>query len=59
MGVKTFAVTMGVGAVAGAVAVMMMPRSNPMRKLAYKAASSVEDAAMKVGDKISQTIDMS
>lgn len=49
---------MGVGAVAGAVAVMMMPRSNPVRKLAYKAASSVEDAAYRVGDKISQTMDL-
>jgi gas vesicle protein len=58
MGVKTLAVTMGVGAVAGAVAVMMMPRSNPVRKLAYKAASSVEDAAYRVGDKISQTMDL-
>ena len=58
MGVKTFALTLGVGAAAGAVAVMMMPRSNPVRKLAYKAASTVEDAAMKVGDKISQTMDI-
>ncbi len=53
MGVKTLAVTMGVGAVAGAVAVMMMPRNNPVRKLAYKAASTVEDAAVKMGDKVS------
>ena len=58
MGVKTFAFTMGVGAVAGAVAVMMMPRSNPVRKLAYRAASSVEDAAVKVGDKINRSLDM-
>ena len=58
MGVKTFALTLGVGAAAGAVAVMMMPRSNPVRKLAYKAASTVEDAAMKVGDNISQTMDI-
>ena len=55
---KMLAVTMGVGAVAGAVAVMMMPRSNPVRKLAFKAASTVEDAAYRVGDKISQTMDM-
>lgn len=58
MGVKTLAVTMGVGAVAGAVAVMMMPRTNPVRKLAYKAASTVEDAAWKMGDKITQTMDI-
>ena len=58
MGVKTLAVTMGVGAAVGAVAIMMMPRSNPVRKLASKAASSVEDAASKVGDKITQSMDM-
>lgn len=58
MGVKTLAVTMGVGAVAGAVAIMMMPRSNPVRKLAYKAASTVEDAACRVGDKITDAMDM-
>lgn len=58
MGVKTLAVGVGIGAVAGAVAIMMMPRSNPVRKLAYKAASSVEDAACKMGDKISHSMDM-
>lgn len=58
MGVKALAVTMGVGAVAGAVAIMMMPRTSPVRKLAYKAASTVEDAACKMGDKITQTMDM-
>ena len=58
MSLKGFAVTMGIGAAAGAVAIMMMPRSNPARKLAYKAASKVEDAAMKVSDKLTQTIDM-
>lgn len=52
------AVTLGIGAAAGAVAIMMMPRSNPVRKLAYKAASTVEDAACKMGDKITQTMDM-
>ncbi len=58
MGVKALAVTMGVGAVAGAVAIMMMPRTNPVRKLAYKAASTVEDAACRVGDKITDAMDM-
>lgn len=58
MGVKALAVTMGVGAVAGAVAIMMMPRTSPVRKLAYKAASTVEDAACKMGDKITQSMDM-
>ena len=58
MRLKGLAVTMGIGAAAGAVAVMMMPRTNPARKLAYKAASKVEDAAMKVSDKLTQAIDM-
>ena len=58
MGVKALAVTMGVGAVAGAVAIMMMPRTNPVRKLAYKAASTVEDAACRVGEKITDAMDM-
>lgn len=58
MGIKALAVTMGVGAMAGAVAIMMMPRTNPVRKLAYKAASTVEDAACRVGDKITDAMDM-
>lgn len=52
MGLKTLGLSMAAGAAVGAVAVMMMPRSNPVRKLAGKAATSVEDAAMKVGDKV-------
>lgn len=58
MGVKGWAITAGIGAAAGAVAVMMMPRQNPARKLAAKAANKVEDAAVKVGDMISDKIDM-
>ena len=38
MGAKTLALSMGLGAAAGAVAVMMLPRTNPVRKLACKAA---------------------
>ena len=48
---------MGLGAAAGAVAIMMMPRSNPVRKAATKAATKVEDAAWKVTDKINHGID--
>ena len=58
MGVKTLAVTMGVGAVAGAVAIMMLPRTSPVRKLAYRAASSVEDAANRVSDKLTDAMNM-
>ena len=52
-----WAITLGLGAAAGAVAVMMMPRTNPTRKLAAKAASKVEDAAWKMGDMITNKID--
>lgn len=51
------AITLGVGAAAGAVAIMMMPRNNPTRKLAAKAATKVEDAAYKMGDMISDKMD--
>ena len=57
MKLKGWAITMGVGAAAGAVAVMMMPRNNPTRKLAAKAATKVEDAACKMGDIISNKLD--
>ena len=58
MGTKAFALSMGLGAAVGAVAIMMMPRTNPVRKLAYKAASTVEDAACKATDKLTSTMDM-
>lgn len=57
MGLKTVAFSMGIGAAAGAVAVMMMPRNNPVRKLACKAAGTVEEAATKVSDKITDVMD--
>jgi len=55
---KSLAITLGVGAAAGAVAILMMPRTNPTRRLAAKAACKVEDAAMKLGDKLEQKLDM-
>ena len=57
MGVKGWAVTAGLGAAAGAVAVLMMPRNNPTRRLAAKAADKVEDVAWKMGDTISSKMD--
>jgi len=42
----------------GAVAVLMMPRSNPTRKLAAKAAEKVEDAAWRFTDRISDQWDL-
>ena len=52
MKLKGLAITMGIGAAAGAVAVMMMPKTNPTRKLAAKAADKVEDAAWNISDKL-------
>lgn len=57
MHMKGWALTMGIGAAAGAVAVLMMPRSNPARKLAAKTAGKVEDAAWKVSDKLKSELD--
>ena len=57
MQMRSLAITMGLGAAAGAVAVMMMPKNNPTRKLAAKAANKVEDLAFKVSDKLTETID--
>ena len=58
MTMKGLAITAGLGAAAGAVAIMMMPRHNPARKLAAKAANKVEDLAWKVEDKMNMGWDM-
>jgi cytochrome c556 len=58
MRLKSLAITMGLGAAAGAVAIMMMPKSNPTRRLAAKAAAKVEDAACKVTDKLTNRMEM-
>lgn len=57
MNLKSVAMTAGIGAAAGAVAVLMMPHNNPTRKLAAKAANKVEDVAWKVSDTISEKMD--
>ena len=58
MKLKGLAVTMGLSAAAGAVAILMMPKSNPTRQLAAKAANKVEDTAWKVSDKLTNSMDM-
>ena len=58
MQMRGLAISMGLGAAAGAVAVLMMPRNNPTRKLAARAANKVEDLAWKVSDKLGDTMDM-
>lgn len=57
MGMKGWALTAGIGAAAGAVAVLMMPRTNPTRRLAAKAANRMEDVTWKVSDTINEKLD--
>ena len=52
MNVKGWAITAGISAAAGAVAILMMPYSNPTRKLAAKAANKMEDVAWKLEDSV-------
>ena len=58
MDMKGWTITAGLGAAVGAVAVMMMPRQNPARKLAAKAANKVEDVVWKMEDKMNWNMDM-
>lgn len=58
MQMKGWALTMGIGAAVGAVAVAMLPRNSAARKLVDKAAYAVEDAAQEVTDKITKKMDM-
>lgn len=52
MRVKGWAITAGLGAAAGAVAILMMPHTNPARKIAAKAANKMEDVAWKIEDRM-------
>ena len=54
MGVKGWAMTVGISAAVGAVGILMMSRNNPTRKLATEAADKMESVAMKISDKMSQ-----
>ena len=54
MDMKGWAITAGISAAAGAVAVLMMPRNNPTRRLAAKAANKAEDLAWKMEDRMNQ-----
>ena len=54
MKIKGWAITLGVGAAAGAVAVMMLPKQSTARKLVNKAAVKVYDAVQNVTEKINE-----
>lgn len=58
MSIKGIAISMGLGAAVGAVAIMIMPRNNTTRKLAAKAADKVEDAAHQVSSKLINKFEM-
>ena len=51
MDVKGLAISMGIGAAAGAVAIMMMPYNNPTRKFAARTANKVESAVTDATEK--------
>ena len=58
MKTKGWAITLGIGAAAGAVAVMMLPKQSTTRRLVNKAAVAVENAASNVSDKLMNKMDM-
>lgn len=58
MNVKGLAITLGIGAAAGAVAILAMPRNNPTRRLAAKAADKVEDVAWRMTAKMNEQFDL-
>ena len=58
MNVKGLAIAAGLGAAAGAVAILAMPRSNPTRRLAAKAANKMEDVAWHVSNKLTDEFDL-
>ena len=58
MNIRNFAITMGIGVAAGAVAAMMLPKQSAARKLVSKAADKVEDAVQTVTNKLTQESDM-
>ena len=58
MKMKGWAITLGIGAAAGAVAVMMLPKQSTTRKLVNRAACAVENAASNFSDKLMSKMDM-
>ncbi len=58
MHIKGLAIAAGLGAAAGAVAILAMPRNNPTRRLAAKAANKMEDVAWRVSSKITDEFDI-
>ncbi|MBR2048822.1 MAG: hypothetical protein IJ960_09530 [Oscillospiraceae bacterium] len=53
---KLWTLALGVGVAAGAVTVMMLPRENSVRQMAYHAAEKVEDAMTSTANKIADKV---
>lgn len=53
---RIWPLALGVGAAAGAVAVMMLPRECTVRRMAYHAAEKVEDAVTTAANKMADKI---
>ena len=58
MHLKGLAIAVGVGAAVGAVAILSMPKNNPTRKLAAKAADKVEAVTWKLSRKLVDEFDL-
>ena len=58
MNLKGWAITAGIGVAAGAVAVLALPKSSSIRRLAAKTADKVEDMAWRVSDKLTDQFEM-
>lgn len=58
MHLKGLAIAVGVGAAVGAVAILAMPKNNPTRKLAAKAADKMEDMTWKLSNKLVDEFDL-
>lgn len=57
MTMKGIAAALGIGAAAGAVAIMMTPRQSSARRVASKAATKVEDAANRMTQAVTNKLD--
>lgn len=57
MDTRLWTLTLALGAAVGALAILMMPKSNPTRRFMTKAAGKVEDTLCDIGDKISDEFD--
>lgn len=58
MHLKGLAIAVGVGAAVGAVAILTMPKNNPTRRLAAKAADKMEDMTWKLSNKLTDEFDL-